>query len=185
MSESDSPAPGTREAILLDARHIMQDERLPMYGPPYQFLEKFAGLISPILGVEVTPHQGALILAALKVARAVVAPVHRDSYVDGANYLTMAYEAAMVDGGHLERPEGPPKHQNVEKLPPLDKLEKLPPLRFWDEKNQQYFYYDWGKLPEREECLIPEDFKDTDCLPPSMALTLILKRLHRRTMGGE
>lgn len=57
---------------------------------------RIAALWSVIVGVEVTPVQVALCLIQLKIARLVVKPSHKDSWVDIVGYGGLGSEVAAV-----------------------------------------------------------------------------------------
>jgi len=45
-----------------------------------------------ILEREVKPHEAALCMAAVKIARLIATPDHRDSWVDGVGYFAIGME---------------------------------------------------------------------------------------------
>jgi hypothetical protein len=55
-----------------------------------------AKIWSVILGIEVQPHQVALCMAGMKLARC-VASLDRDHFVDGAAYFAGAFECTQPD----------------------------------------------------------------------------------------
>lgn len=60
--------------------------RAPTYGHPKPSFDRVAQMWSAILGRTTTPAEVALCMIALKVARLVETPTHRDSWVDAAGY---------------------------------------------------------------------------------------------------
>lgn len=83
-----------RKEILDEAARLTYGDREKNYGTPQQNHERIAAMWSVILGVSVAPHEVALCMAALKIARLIETPEHADSYVDGAAYLGIAGELA-------------------------------------------------------------------------------------------
>ena len=59
-----------------------------------------AKIWSVILGIEVRPHQVALCMAGVKLARC-VASLDRDHFVDGAAYFAGAFECTQPDEDSL------------------------------------------------------------------------------------
>jgi hypothetical protein len=64
------------------------------YGKPESNFRAVAGLWSTLFGVRVEPHQVALAMILLKVARANYDPTHADSFVDAAGYAACGIEVA-------------------------------------------------------------------------------------------
>ena len=64
------------------------------YGKPESNFRAVAGLWSTLFGVKVEPHQVALAMILLKVARANYDPLHADSFVDAAGYAACGIEVA-------------------------------------------------------------------------------------------
>jgi hypothetical protein len=85
-----------RSCILQEADGLINGDRARDYGTPQENFDRIARVWSVILGIDVTAHEVALCMAGLKLARLANGP-HRDSYVDGAGYLALAGELAMVD----------------------------------------------------------------------------------------
>src|SRR5262245_51551239 len=73
--------------------------RMKTYGTPVPNMEVFAALISPVLGIEVSPQQAAMILVQLKVMREVQAnypldyPDNLEDICGWANVLYQTKEA--------------------------------------------------------------------------------------------
>jgi hypothetical protein len=82
-----------RADILAEANELIHGDRQHDYGPPHVNFDRIGRLWTVILGTEVLPHQVALCMAALKIARLVQTP-HRDSMVDAAGYIALAAELA-------------------------------------------------------------------------------------------
>lgn len=83
-----------RKQILDEATRLTVGDREKSYGTPQKNHERIAAMWSVILGHEVQPHEVALCMASLKIARLIETPDHLDSYVDGAAYLGIAGELA-------------------------------------------------------------------------------------------
>jgi hypothetical protein len=71
--------------VLEEASKIVDGPRQDNYGHPKVNLKRIAALWSVVFGLEVTPHQVALCLIQLKVAREINCP-RRDNMVDIAGY---------------------------------------------------------------------------------------------------
>lgn len=85
-----------RGEILDEANRLTHGDRDKNYGTPYQNHLRIAKIWSVILGIEVTPSQVALCMTGVKIARLVETPNHLDSFVDGAAYLSIAGEIAIM-----------------------------------------------------------------------------------------
>jgi len=85
-----------RSRILHEADGLINGDRARDYGSPQENFDRAARIWSVILGVDVDAQEVALCMAGLKLARLANGP-HRDSYVDGAGYLALAGELALVD----------------------------------------------------------------------------------------
>lgn len=81
-----------RKKIMKAAADLMDGERAKDYGDAFEMHRRIAAGWSEILGVNVEPHEAALCMAWLKIARLVETPSHEDSYVDGVAYLALAGE---------------------------------------------------------------------------------------------
>lgn len=87
-----------RDVVLDTAKQLISGERAQTYGDSTESHRRIGRLWAAILDVdEVPPHQVALMMAALKISRAVGDPTHEDSYVDMAGYAALGYEAARKD----------------------------------------------------------------------------------------
>lgn len=93
-------APAVHDEILDTAKTIINGDRRDDYGSARQSFETIATLWSVVLNHAVTAHDVALCMVQLKVARALVSPEKRDSYVDMCGYAAL--------GGHLAAED----HQN-------------------------------------------------------------------------
>lgn len=83
-----------REEIFAEATRLTVGDREKSYGTPLKNHQRIAALWSVILEHEVKPHEVALCMTALKIARLIETPDHVDSYVDGAAYMGIAGEIA-------------------------------------------------------------------------------------------
>lgn len=85
-----------RFVLLTDAMNAVS-ERGSSYGTVEENFGRIAGLWSVLLEKDVTPAQVALCLAALKMARLMQTPDHRDSWVDLAGYAGCGGEITHGD----------------------------------------------------------------------------------------
>jgi len=77
--------------IMTDAVHIFND-RNPKYGDMRIGMDNVAKIATIITGMELTAHDVALVLHAVKLARLTSDRTNPDHYVDGVNYLAFAGE---------------------------------------------------------------------------------------------
>jgi Domain of unknown function (DUF6378) len=68
-----------------------------VYADPATNHLRIAHLWSTYLEMAIEPHQVAMCMALVKVARTMESPKHDDSYVDGAAYFALAAEIAKID----------------------------------------------------------------------------------------
>jgi hypothetical protein len=83
-------------SILDEARAIIHGDRERTHGEPSKNLEAIASMWRPIFGVGVTPQQVILAMVALKVARAVNQPGHRDHWTDIVGYCALAERVGYI-----------------------------------------------------------------------------------------
>lgn len=83
--------------VLLEAGEAVSGPRQEAYGNPRYNLDRIAGMWSIILGIDVTVQQVVQCMVALKLARLVNDPNHRDSWVDIAGYARV-WELAAGGG---------------------------------------------------------------------------------------
>lgn len=88
-----------RIEILEQAQELTLGDRNDQHGSPYENHVNIAQIWSVILKQNVTPHQVALCMAGLKIARLAGNPFNEDSYIDGAAYLAIAGE--LIDRDRL------------------------------------------------------------------------------------
>lgn len=85
-----------RAEILDTAKVLVTGNRQAAHGKPEETFGKLADIWSAMLGVPITPEQAALMLAALKIARAWNNPQHDDNWIDLAGYAACGGELAEV-----------------------------------------------------------------------------------------
>lgn len=86
-----------RHTVLKTAAQLIDGDRARDYGDALVMHRRIAAGWSEILGVNVSPHEAALCLAWLKIARIVESPGHSDSYVDAVAYMALAAEIEKRD----------------------------------------------------------------------------------------
>lgn len=84
------------KTLATEARDIVYGDREQTHGEPGKNLRAIAQMWSPIFGVAVTEQQILLAMIALKVARAINTPKHRDHWRDIAGYVLLAERAGHV-----------------------------------------------------------------------------------------
>lgn len=84
------------KTLLTEARDIVYGDREATHGEPGKNLRAIAAMWAPIFGVDVTEQQVVLAMIALKVARAVNTPRHRDHWRDIVGYVALAECAGHV-----------------------------------------------------------------------------------------
>lgn len=82
--------------LLTEARDIVYGDREQTHGEPGKNLKAIAAMWSPIFNQNVTEQQVLLAMIALKVARAINTPSHRDHWRDIAGYVALAERAGHV-----------------------------------------------------------------------------------------
>ena len=83
-----------RGDILDEAKRLTLSNRQDTYGTPRANHQRIAALWSVYLERKVEPHDVALMMALVKIARLMATPNHLDSAVDGAAYFSIAGELA-------------------------------------------------------------------------------------------
>ena len=84
-----------RNEILDTAKTLINGDRAATHGDAYEMHEVIAEMWSAILGFSVSPMRVALMMAALKLARASQNPAdHADNWVDACGYIALAGEMA-------------------------------------------------------------------------------------------
>ena len=84
----------TRDEILDTAKGLINGDRAETHGDADDMHAVIAEMWSAILGFSVSPMRVALMMAALKLARASQNPDHADNWVDAAGYIALAGEMA-------------------------------------------------------------------------------------------
>ena len=82
--------------ILQEALDLVDGERQEDYGPPRKMATRVSILALELFGIDLTPRQVIEFMMAMKLARLVETPDHRDSWVDLAGYIEVL---DRVDGG--------------------------------------------------------------------------------------
>ena len=83
-----------REKILEEAIRLITQERAEQHGDARKNFETISVLWSEILKIQVEPHQVALCMASLKIARLVSNSKSEDSWIDLAGYAALGGEFA-------------------------------------------------------------------------------------------
>ena len=86
-----------RTDTLQAAYELVNGARQDDYGTPAESFGRIAALWTPILGLDVQPHQVALCMAMVKAARLVRSPDHSDSWVDLAGYAALGSELTQQE----------------------------------------------------------------------------------------
>ncbi len=89
--------PLPRQKIMDAASGLIHGDRAEAYGDALEMHRRIAAGWSEILGHEVKPHEVALCMAWVKIARLVVSEDHADSYVDLVAYGALAGEIQQRD----------------------------------------------------------------------------------------
>lgn len=76
--------------ILKEAHNLKHGDRKNLYGDAVENHERIAKIFNAITGHNLSAYEVALMHVATKLARAKADSSHRDSYVDGAAYLSIA-----------------------------------------------------------------------------------------------
>lgn len=86
-------------AEALDDLAVVLGARSVDYGAPDLAFDRIARLWSVALGVEITPHRVALMLALMKAARLMENENHRDGWADLAGYAVIGAALSDEHGG--------------------------------------------------------------------------------------
>lgn len=87
------------ESILDEAKRIIYGDREEAYGDPGANVRSIASFWSIIVGVPLTADQVCLMMIAMKVARLMHKPDHRDSLVDIPGYAALMERIQNHNGG--------------------------------------------------------------------------------------
>ena len=90
--EPDDKVPTIRESTLDDAKLIISSDRNLDYGTPEQNFQTIASLWTTYTGRVVGPHDVAVMLLLVKVARIRTSPKKQDHWVDIAGYAACGAE---------------------------------------------------------------------------------------------
>jgi len=82
----------TRKEVLEEAGKCILQDRDSQYGPPENSFSDIAKLWTAYLDYKIEPHQVAVMMNLLKVARIKHNPNKLDSWVDGVGYLACGAE---------------------------------------------------------------------------------------------
>jgi len=83
--------------LMTEAAQIFND-RHATYGDMQTVMERVSQIASMISGIHLTPHDIALVLLSVKLARMGSNRANKENYVDGINYF--AFAGALVDSGY-------------------------------------------------------------------------------------
>lgn len=83
-----------RTQTLEAAAALINGDREKDYGTPQENFQRIATCWEMYIGVTIAPHDVALMMAMLKIARLAHDPSKEDSYIDAAGYMALANELA-------------------------------------------------------------------------------------------
>lgn len=109
-----------RVDILQTAESLINGDREKDYGSARDNFTRIGNLWAEIFGHPVTPEQVALCMNQVKVARLVVTPDHRDSWIDGAGYFALGGEIATEPETGPESKRKPRQWQRLSDVDLLD-----------------------------------------------------------------
>jgi len=92
-------------------------ERRETYGSPREGFDRAAVIASALLDKQVLPHEIALILHAVKLARIASSPANPDHYIDGISYLAFAGEFMEVEPARYDTQTVKPAPVTIEGRP--------------------------------------------------------------------
>lgn len=84
------------------ATEILDTTRAEQHGDYAEGFTRAAQIWSAILGANVTPHQVALCMAGIKIARSTMNPSHNDNFIDLAGYAGIAGALANSERSNNE-----------------------------------------------------------------------------------
>ncbi len=84
-------------SLLDEAQQLINNDRAEVYGDVNAFIGIVIRLWEPIFENKIEPYQFVQAMAALKLARTIVNPGHRDSWVDLAGYAGLS-ERVLIKG---------------------------------------------------------------------------------------
>ena len=86
-----------RSDILDTAKEIITKDRAATHGDAERNFGLIAAYWSAHLNKNISPHDVAVMMTLLKLARAKSNPKHIDNWIDGCGYLALGGEAAMEE----------------------------------------------------------------------------------------
>lgn len=106
MSDGEAvywPRPlAARERVLNDALELIVGDRNQSYNDPIENFSQIASLWSTYLGIEVEPHDVAVLNILQKVSRMMTSPERMDHWTDIAGYAGCGYECVESTHGRTE-----------------------------------------------------------------------------------
>lgn len=100
--EEDTPE---RIKALHEAAALTGGARNSAYGEPVANMQHTADVFNAMTGRDLSAREASLFMEAVKIARRVKNPLHRDSYVDGMAYTGMTYECALMEAPQKPSPK--------------------------------------------------------------------------------
>lgn len=87
-----------RVALLSEAIALTTGDRQTTYGDFVANMQHMAQLVNVQLGTDFDAHDACIVMALGKLSRIRTGVTHRDNYLDAANYIAAAFEAAESMG---------------------------------------------------------------------------------------
>jgi len=94
MQKHTSADMSKRTETLESAASLINGDREQDYGTPQENFQRIAMCWGMYTGISIAPHDVALMMAMLKIARLAHDPSKEDSYIDAAGYIALANELA-------------------------------------------------------------------------------------------
>lgn len=91
-----------RTDILNKVLEYTTKDRNATHGEPEDLFRQIAEVWSAMLGISISSHQVALLMAALKIVRAIQNPTHEDNWIDLAGYAACGAECVPERNEWLE-----------------------------------------------------------------------------------
>ena len=88
----------TREEVLKEAIKIVSDDRNTIYGEPEDSFAQIAKLWAIYTRHHFEPHDVAVMLVLLKIARIENNPCHKDNWIDIAGYAACGASTLKTEG---------------------------------------------------------------------------------------
>jgi hypothetical protein len=86
-----------RTEVLLGAEELVNGDRDAQYGDPRQDFKRTAAMWAAYLGIEVAPHDVAVLMMLVKASRIRWSPQKLDSWMDAAGYAACGWDCASED----------------------------------------------------------------------------------------